>query len=62
MEEEPVMREILRRFRENQTWMEPFEAESAWGGKWQRGEAMVRMTGVREPVMAEPLGEIPEAD
>lgn len=56
------MGEILRRFRENQTWMEPFEAESAWGDKWQRGEAMVRMTGVREPVMAEPLGEIPEAD
>lgn len=55
------MGEILRRFRENQTWMEPFEAESAWGG-WQRGEAMVRMTGVREPVMAEPLGEIPEVD
>ena len=26
------MGEILRRFRENQTWMEPFEAESAWGG------------------------------
>lgn len=25
------MEEILRRFRENQTWMEPFEAESAWG-------------------------------
>lgn len=24
------MGEILRRFRENQTWMEPFEAESAW--------------------------------
>lgn len=29
-EEEPVMGEILRRFRETQTWMEPFEAESAW--------------------------------
>ena len=25
------MGEILRRFQENQTWMEPFEAESAWG-------------------------------
>ena len=24
------MGEILRRFRETQTWMEPFEAESAW--------------------------------
>lgn len=25
------MGEILRRFRENQTWMDSFEAERAWG-------------------------------